>query len=190
MNILLFSLSFVYSQVGTNKLFKKMLIQVIHNQEFLQLSVDQMAILLASDDLNVTSEQHIFEALMCWINHDPVARKPHIARLLELVKLPLLEPSFLADHVENAVGSDPACQKLIMEAMKWHLLPERRLQMTSARTRPRKATLGRLLVVGGMDKNKGATTIESYDPRSDTWTIAYQLSGRRLQFGIALLGDK
>ncbi|KAJ8917116.1 hypothetical protein NQ315_012606 [Exocentrus adspersus] len=52
-----------------------------------------------------------------------------------------------------------------MEAMKWHLLPERRLQMASARTRPRKATLGRLLVVGGMDKNKGATTIESYDPR-------------------------
>lgn len=77
-----------------------------------------------------------------------------------------------------------------MEAMKWHLLPERRLQMISARTRPRKATLGRLLVVGGMDKNKGATTIESYDPRCDIWTVGHHMSGRRLQFGIALMGDK
>lgn len=127
---------------------------------------------------------------MSWINHDPGIRKPHIAHLLALVKLPLLEPAFLADHVENIMGSDPDCQKLVMESMKWHLLPERRMQMISARTRPRKATLGRVLVVGGMDKNKCATTVEGYDPRSDAWSIAYHMSGRRLQFGIALMGDK
>lgn len=149
-----------------------------------------MSTLLASEDLKVASEQNIFEALMSWVQHDPAIRKIHIARLLMLVKLPLLEPTFLVDQVENAVGPDPACQKLIMEAMKWHLLPERRQQMMSLRTRPRKSTLGKLLVVGGMDKNKGATTIESYDPRNDIWTVAYTMNGRRLQFGIALMGDK
>lgn len=149
-----------------------------------------MVTLLSSDDLNVTSEEHIFHALMSWINHDTATRKIHMARLLALVKLPLLEPSFLADHVDNVVGLDSDCQKLVMEAMKWHLLPERRLQMVGARTTPRKATLGRILVVGGMDKTKGAMTIESYDPRSDAWTVAYHMSGRRLQFGIALMGDK
>lgn len=164
--------------------------QVICNQEFLQLSLDQMTNLLSSDDLNVTSEEHIFNALMSWIQHDPINRKPFLGQLLALVKLPLLEPAFLTDHVENTIGTDPVCQKLIMEAMKWHLLPERRQQMANNRTRPRKATLGRLLVVGGMDRNKGATTIESYDPRSDVWSVAYHMSGRRLQFGIALMGDK
>lgn len=146
--------------------------------------------LLSRDDLNVTSEQHIFRALMSWIQHDTTTRKSCMGELLGLIKLPLLEPAFLVDHVENVVGSDPACQKLIMEAMKWHLLPERRLQMANHRTRPRKATLGQLLVVGGMDRNKGATTIESYDPRGDVWTVAYHMSGRRLQFGIALMGEK
>lgn len=149
-----------------------------------------MSTLLSSDDLKVISEQNIFEALMCWVQHNTANRKTYVARLLALVKLPLLEPAFLADHVENAVGSDPACQKLIMDAMKWHLLPERRQQMMSSATRPRKSTLGKLLVVGGMDKNKGATTIESYDPRNDTWSVAYTMNGRRLQFGIALMGDK
>ncbi|KRT79136.1 BTB And C-terminal Kelch domain containing protein [Oryctes borbonicus] len=164
--------------------------EVIRNQEFLQLSVEQMAILLSSDELNVSSEEHIFHALMSWIQHESQSRKPHMARLLSLVKLPLLEPSFLVDQVENLINHDPECQKLIMEAMKWHLLPERRTQMSGARTRPRKATMGKLIVVGGMDKNKGATTIECYDPRIDSWTVAYHMSGRRLQFGIALMGEK
>lgn len=166
------------------------ILQVIRNQEFLQLSVDQMASLLGSDDLNVTSEEHIFHALMSWVQHDPELRRQYMSRLLMLVKLPLLEPAFLVDHVESLVGNDPDCQKLIMEAMKWHLLPDRRQHFVSVRTRPRKATLGRLLVVGGMDKNKGATTIESYDPRCDQWTTAHHMNGRRLQFGIALMGDK
>lgn len=47
------------------------------------------------------------------------------------------------------------CQRLIMEAMKYHLLPERRPLMQSPRTRPRKATVGTLFAIGGMDATKG-----------------------------------
>ncbi|XP_076253824.1 kelch-like protein 5 [Rhynchophorus ferrugineus] len=164
--------------------------QVIQNQEFLQLSVDQMAKLLASDDLNVHSEEQVFNALMSWIQHDPAKRKKHIGKLLALIKLPFLSPAFLSDQVEPAIGSDPFCQKLIMNAMKYHLLPERRIQMANQTTRPRKGTIGRLMIVGGIDDNKGATTIESYDPRLDKWTVAHHMGGRRLQFGIALMDDK
>ncbi|XP_017777379.1 PREDICTED: kelch-like protein 5 [Nicrophorus vespilloides] len=177
--------------IEANAYTNRNFMQVIKNQEFLQLSVDQIKTLLSSDDLNVSSEEQIFHALMEWIQYDPVNRKPNVGKLLGLIKLPLLDPAFLIDNVESSLGGSNAdCQKLIMEAMKWHLLPERRLQMVSARTRPRKATLGRLLVVGGMDKNKGAMTIETYDPRSDEWKVAHVMNGRRLQFGVALLGDK
>lgn len=47
------------------------------------------------------------------------------------------------------------CQRLVMEAMKYHLLPERRPLLQSPRTRPRKATVGTLFAVGGMDATKG-----------------------------------
>lgn len=47
------------------------------------------------------------------------------------------------------------CQKLLMEAMKYHLLPERRPMMQSPRTKPRKSTVGALYAVGGMDAMKG-----------------------------------
>ena len=50
---------------------------------------------------------------------------------------------------------DLECQKLLMEAMKYHLLPERRPMMQSPRTKPRKSTVGALYAVGGMDAMKG-----------------------------------
>lgn len=49
-------------------------------------------------------------------------------------------------------------QELVMEALKYHLLPERRPLLQSGRTKPRKATVGTLLAVGGMDANKGNLT--------------------------------
>ncbi|XP_048827647.1 kelch-like protein 5 isoform X2 [Brienomyrus brachyistius] len=82
------------------------------------------------------------------------------------------------------------CQRLLMEAMKFHLLPERRLLLQSPRTRPRKATVGALFAVGGMDATKGATTIEQYCTRRDSWRQVAVMSGRRLQFGVAVLEER
>lgn len=77
-----------------------------------------------------------------------------------------------------------------MEALKWHLLPEQRGQISSHRTRQRLSTMGRLLAVGGMDAHKGALSIESYCPRLNRWTLLKNLTGRRLQFGVAVMEDK
>lgn len=53
-------------------------------------------------------------------------------------------------------------QELVMESLKYHLLPERRPLLQSGRTKPRKATVGTLLAVGGMDANKGNYVEEYY----------------------------
>lgn len=127
--------------------------QVCRNQEFFQLSHEQLSTLLGSDDLNVPSEEDVFFALMSWVQHDRIKREQNIPDLLALIRLPLLKPSFIADHVETLCGTS-SCQQLIMEALKWHLLPERRTLITTQRTRPRKSTMGRILAVGGMDAHK------------------------------------
>lgn len=67
--------------------------EVMRNQEFLMLSVNEVAKLFESDDLNVPSEETIFHALMTWLDHDPIERKKDASRLLALVKLPLLSPA-------------------------------------------------------------------------------------------------
>jgi hypothetical protein len=42
-----------------------------------------------------------------------------------------------------------------MEALKYHLLPERRSSFQSPRTKPRKSTVGIMYAVGGIDCTKG-----------------------------------
>ncbi|XP_001606539.1 kelch-like protein 5 [Nasonia vitripennis] len=166
--------------------------EVIKNQEFLLLSADDVATLLQSDDLNVSSEESVFDALLRWLEHDPKNRKQEASRLLAFVKLPLLSPTFLTDHVENneMFQEQRSAQVLIMEALKYHLLPERRPMLQSNRTRPRKATVGQLLAIGGMDANKGATAIDVFSLRENTWKTLANMSSRRLQFGAAVVEKK
>lgn len=46
--------------------------------------------------------------------------------------------------------------------MKYHLLPQRRPLLQSPRTRPRKATVGAMFAVGGMDASKGRAVTHLY----------------------------
>ncbi|XP_072286750.1 kelch-like protein 4 [Pyxicephalus adspersus] len=166
-------------------------IEVIRNQEFLLLPANEIAKLLSSDDINVPDEETIFQALMQWVKYDIESRQRDLGMLLSYIRLPLLPPQLLAD-LENSpmFANDLECQKFLMEAMKYHLLPERRSMMQSPRTKPRKSTVGALYAVGGMDATKGATTIEKYDLRTNSWVQISTMSGRRLQFGVAVIDNK
>ncbi|XP_017540686.1 kelch-like protein 5 isoform X1 [Pygocentrus nattereri] len=164
---------------------------VMKNQEFLLLPASEVEKLLASDDMNVPDEETVVSALLSWVRHDPPTRQSQLPGLLAHVRLPLLKPQFLADMEGNPLLRDSVeCQRLVMEAMKYHLLPERRPLLQSPRTRPRKATVGALFAVGGMDATKGATSIEQYCLRRDSWRQVAVMSGRRLQFGVAVLDDR
>ncbi|XP_068181774.1 kelch-like protein 4 isoform X1 [Antennarius striatus] len=166
-------------------------LEVIQNQEFLLLPTAEIVKLLSSDDINVPDEETIFQALMMWVHYDVQHRQQDLGILLAFIRLPLLPPQLLADLENNKMFSDDLeCQKLLMEAMKYHLLPERRPMFQSPRTKPRKSTVGALYAVGGMDATKGSTTIEKYDLRTNTWVQVGVMNGRRLQFGVAVIDNK
>ncbi|XP_044538753.1 kelch-like protein 4 [Gracilinanus agilis] len=166
-------------------------VEVTKNQEFLLLPANEIAKLLSSDDINVPDEEAIFQALMIWVQHDFQNRQEDLGMLLSLIRLPLLPPQLLADLENNSMFmQNLECQKLLMEAMKYHLLPERRSMMQSPRTKPRKSTVGALYAVGGMDATKGTTTIEKYDLRTNSWIQVATMNGRRLQFGVAVIDNK
>ncbi|XP_072320049.1 kelch-like protein 5 isoform X2 [Eucyclogobius newberryi] len=166
-------------------------LDVVGGQEFLLLPVDEMTRLFTSDDINVPDEETVVNSLLTWVRHDASSRQRHLPSLLALIRLPLLQPQFLADLESNPLLRDTVeCQRLVMEGMKYHLLPQRRPLMQSARTRPRKATVGAMFAVGGMDATKGATSIEHYCLRRNMWRQVATMSGRRLQFGVAVLDGR
>lgn len=64
----------------------KHFMEVFKGEEFVQLSVDDLAALLGDDEINVTKEEDVFEALMRWVQHDVERRKPSLGFLLDVVR--------------------------------------------------------------------------------------------------------
>lgn len=100
----------------------------MHHEEFLTLDVEDFGQILASDDLNVNTEEEVFDILIKWIQYDEINRKQHISYLLHFLRLPLLNPNYLIDHVQAhyLVANNSESDKLFVEALKYHLLAERR----------------------------------------------------------------
>ncbi|XP_073083461.1 kelch-like protein 4 isoform X2 [Manis javanica] len=162
-------------------------IEVIKNEEFLLLPANDLCSLLHSDDINVPDEDTIFNAVMQWVDYDVQARQQDLAMLLPYIRLPLLPPQLLAGLEDRPVfTTDLQSQKLLIEAMKYHLFPERRHMLQSPQTKPRKSTVGALYAVGGMDAMRGTPTVEKYDLRTNSWQHCGTMSNLRVQFGVAV----
>uniref|UniRef100_A0A2P2HW93 Kelch-like protein 5 n=1 Tax=Hirondellea gigas TaxID=1518452 RepID=A0A2P2HW93_9CRUS len=154
--------------------------EVCSQQEFVQLPLNEVVQLLCSDDLNITSEKTIVQAVMSWLEHDLPGRRLHCATVLGLVRLPLLQPQYISDTVENSelFRDDIRCQQLIMEALKHHLnvpmCPLFAGDDVVARARPRKSTVGTLYLVGGMDASKAPVEVLQYNYRNNSWKVQAQ----------------
>ena len=126
-------------------------LDVCKNQEFFLLNTGQLCDILVGEDINVSSEEQIFSCVLSWINHDYEARKSAIGDILMHVRLPLLSPKFLVDEVARfpAIAENTFCKDLLLEAMKYHLVPEKREELTKLKAKPRKGTVGVLYAIGG-----------------------------------------
>lgn len=62
-------------------------VHIVNNSdEFLQLDADFLLILIRRDDLNVWSEEQVFNALVKWVQHDAESRKCHVPELLASIR--------------------------------------------------------------------------------------------------------
>lgn len=141
---------------------------------------DELIDLVRRDELNVPSEEVIFEACMRWIKFDE-ERSSKLPQVLSKVRLPLLTPQFLADRVatEDFIRTSHQCRDLLDEAKDFHLMPERRGLVQSFRTRPRCCDyiFGQIYAVGGLTKSgESVSTVEIYDPLSKEWRMGEAMS--------------
>lgn len=74
---------------------RKKFLCVVGEQEFLQLTKEQLVGILNSDDLNVTKEEHVYESVVRWLEHDCEARQAHLPEVFsKCIRLPLLDEAF------------------------------------------------------------------------------------------------
>lgn len=86
--------------------------EVSLSEEFSNLPFREVLDLVRRDELHVTSEEIVFEAVIRWVKKDPETRKEHMPVLLSKIRMPLLSPQYLTDRVakEEIVRSSHECR--------------------------------------------------------------------------------
>ncbi|KAK6194677.1 hypothetical protein SNE40_000267 [Patella caerulea] len=166
---------------------------VMESEEFLLLPVNQLVEIISSDELNVRSEEQVYQAVMGWVKYSIQERRQHLPTVLQHVRLPRMSAKFLVGTVGSdlLIKSDEACRDLVDEAKNYLLLPQERPLMQGPRTRPRKPIkCGEVLfAVGGWCSGDAISSVEKYDPQANEWRLVAPMSKRRCGVGVAVLND-
>ncbi|KAK7939233.1 hypothetical protein WMY93_002559 [Mugilogobius chulae] len=140
--------------------------KVVTQTDFLELPADSLETVLQSDDLSVTLEEFVFDALMRWVRAKPNERCPFLGRLLAHVRLPLLEPAYFVNNVEcdELVRQCKDVFPLLQEARNFHLSGR---EVVCERTKPRISHFLSevFLIIGGCTKDERfISTVTCLDP--------------------------
>ncbi|XP_075425596.1 kelch-like protein 6 isoform X2 [Ascaphus truei] len=110
--------------------------QVLNHEDFLELPFEILYHILKSDDLYVTEEAQVFETVVNWVHYKQPERIAILPRILECVRLPLLDPWYFVGLVEanELIRQCPDVFPLMQEARMYHMTGN---EIISERTKPR-----------------------------------------------------
>ncbi|XP_016660955.1 ring canal kelch homolog isoform X1 [Acyrthosiphon pisum] len=100
---------------------KQYFLEVAKGEEFLSLSSEDLVKLISSNDLAVPFEEKVFECVIKWVKHDSDHRIDILPKLMEHVRLPLLDPDILFNiYKEPLLNISPKCKDYIIEALHFN----------------------------------------------------------------------
>lgn len=149
--------------------------QVVQQDEWLHVPTEKIIEFIKEDDLRISSEDEVYDACVRWLNHSPEQRKADFHKILEHIRLAFMSPYVLVDKMAHCkvLQDDVICRDLFYEALKYHLLVDRRSEMTASngRFKPRSCfELSETLVfLGGEDERVVVRGVEVYNPEKDEW---------------------
>lgn len=165
--------------------------EVSQTDEFFTLSFDGILSLISNNQLNVADEETVYKSTIRWIKHDIKNRKEHFSTLLSYVRLPLIERNFLINQVieETLIHQNSEAKDLVIEAMKYHLCPENRSEISTPRTQHRKPEGQQpyIFAIGGGSLFTTHSECEFYDPRDNKWTCFASTNQKRSRAGVTSL---
>ncbi len=142
-------------------------LDIIHHEEFLNLPEERLLSLLCSNSLLVTSEEQVFEAALLWLEWQVEERVKSACRIMQNLKLALLDTSFLEEEVLRTefVRNCPRCQNLVADAMRARTM--NRLQIDTIQVRGE--TQGVYVLGGRNSEDCQLRSMEKYDIMKDRW---------------------
>ncbi|XP_060581169.1 kelch-like protein 3 [Ruditapes philippinarum] len=162
-------------------------------EEYLQLTKDKLIEFLQDEELNIDSEEQVYQSAVRWLDFDTEGRKNDFDKVLEHIRLPLISPYYLFDVVEKqeVISQSEKCKVLVDEAKTYQLLRDRHSELQSTRTQLRKSLgyMEVIICVGGEDDKVVLRSVEMFDPGSCRWKPLACLPFAISKHGMVSSGD-
>ena len=102
-------------------------LDIIRENEFLLIEPETVSRIVSLEDIAITCEEQVYDAVMGWLNHDIEERRQHALKVLQNVRFPSMNKEYLMHIVDNepVIRDDPECLNLLIQALESHVSSER-----------------------------------------------------------------
>ena len=142
-------------------------------EEFLNASIKEVEIWIASDEINVSAEEDVFRIILTWIDHEKSERRKYFAQLFREVRLVYVSRDFLLSEImtNDLVNDNEGCADLVKNAMNF-VDPKDYFRLS---IRPRKSLENPVLVVRVQIRNLKDQVL-CYNLREKSWSRFRELA--------------
>ena len=128
---------------------------VVKSEDFKYLDFDRVKEFTSSDEIVVTREEDVYEAVILWVKHYVSSRECFLSELLKGVRAFSMSKYSLREILdkEELVTQNPTCTSILLQGLDTFLFPD---QFRVLRQRSRRCLKSKELVVvlnGGHGKN-------------------------------------
>ncbi|KPI96784.1 Kelch-like protein 10 [Papilio xuthus] len=166
------------------------------SDEFLHLPLDELNAIILEDELNVKSEEAVWDAVLRWVNYEPDQRWQHTVKLMASIRLGLLDTQFFLENVKDHpyVTGNEGSRPIIIETLKFlydlEMIAQRDGEVATPEIARPRVPHEVLFAIGGWSGGSPTAFIETYDTRADRWIKVEEVdpAGPRAYHGTAVLG--
>ena len=166
---------------------------VVKSEDFKALDFDKVKQLVCHDDIIVSKEEDVYEAVMKWVKHDVLARENLLPELLKCVRLFSMSKYSLKKILEDEelIKEDSTCTNILHKGMDFFLFPD---DFEGTLLEPRKCLTRyehAVVLTGGhcKDQRPSAKTF-GFSLSTNKWVSLSMMPCSRTRHGAAVCGGQ
>ncbi len=164
-------------------------VEMSQNDEFLQLSFEEVEDLVSDEKITINSEEDVYYAVTRWIEADD-DRVKYTVPLYSHVRFPIIEANFLNTVVllNSSLSQVREIKMMIQEALDYHKNPASVLLFSNPKkTQPRSSLMGVICLVGGSgDSGQSMKDVSFFNPHEKKWRSGVKMLQRRSRLALVL----
>lgn len=164
-------------------------VAVAKSEDFKTLDAENIKELICKDEIHVSDEEELYQAVIAWVKHDLPSRECLLPELLKCMRLFSMSKYSLRKVLdEELVSKNPTCTKVVIQALDFFLFPDR-FQNISLRPR---LSLDKYepvaILTGGVRESGYKRDTKCFVPSTLSWISLPVMPQPRSHHGAAVCG--